>query len=244
LLAAIAAELKSDPGSSATAEPRAETTLAFMHRRLLSGGYDLYATELPHVLATGRYNCVSATVLFNCLAAEVGLDVGALRLPNHTCAELVNGAQRVRVETTCADWFAVRDRTHMFTHAIGEEAIVAGSPFDNKPQEAISDVALVAMIYYNRGVEALARKGYMQAISLNRRAISLDPRNTQARDNLLSAVNKQALSLAARKEFAAALSTIDEGLKIDSAHAALRHNQALIDGLRRNAGDAGSINER
>jgi hypothetical protein len=198
LFAAINAELKGDPSRPATAEQRADKTLAFMHRRLLSGGYDLYATELPRVLATGRYNCVSATVLFNCLAAEGGLDVGALRLPNHTCAELADGAQRVRVETTCADWFAVRDRPRLFANAIGERAIVAGSPYENQPQEAISDVALVAMIYYNRGVEALARRGYTQAISLNRRAISLDPHNTQARDNLLSAINKQALSLAAR----------------------------------------------
>jgi hypothetical protein len=244
LFAVVGAELNSKLAPTATAEQRAEKTLAFLHRRLLTNGYDLYATQLPRVLATGRYNCVSATVLFNCLAADAGLNVGALRLPNHTCTELLDGEQRIRIEATCASWFTDRDRPHTIDAVIGETPFVANLPPPSELQEAISDVALVAMIYYNRGVEALARKDYVQAISLNRRALCLDPHNTQARSNLLSAINKQALALAARNEFAAAMSVIDDGLEIDPAHQALRHNQALIDGLRRKAVDAGSKSGR
>jgi hypothetical protein len=231
LFAVVAAELKTEPGPTATAEQRAEKTLAFLHRRLLSNGYDLYATELPHVLATGRYNCVSATVLFNCLAAEAGLKVCALRLPSHTCTELAAGNQRIRVETTRADWFLVRDRAPNHADSDGE-TFVAGARTQTRPNETISDVALVAMIYYNRGVEALRRTDSRAAIELNRRALWLDPHNTDARGNLLAALGKQAIKLAARREYSAAIELVDEGLRIEPNHEPLRQNRAYIDRQR------------
>jgi hypothetical protein len=231
LFAVIAAELKSSPGAAANDEQRAEKTLSFLHSRLLSGGYDLYATQLPCVLATGRYNCVSATILFNCLAKEAGLDVRALRLPNHTCTELLDGVRRIRVEATCAEWFAARDRLRAVADSIGEAPFAASQQGQSEPHEAISEVALVAMIYYNRGVEALKRMDFEQAILLNRLALLLDAHNSSAHGNLLAAINKQALKLSARRQFAAALALIDEGLGIDPDHEPLRQNRGYIERL-------------
>ena len=236
LFAVIAAELKTNPGAAASAEQRAEETLAFLHNRILSGGYDLYATQLPRVLATGRYNCVSATVLFNSLAAAVGLEVSALRLPNHTCTELLEGERRIRIEPTCADWFAARDRPRGIADSIDELHFAASPPAQGKPHETISDVALVAMVYYNRGVEALKGRDFEQAILLNQLALTLDSQNSSARGNLLAAINKQALKLTARRRFAAALSLVDEGLAIDPQHGTLQQNRAYIDRLRTTSG--------
>jgi tetratricopeptide (TPR) repeat protein len=235
LFAVIAAELKSGPGAAANDEQRAEKTLAFLHSRLLFGGYDLYATQLPCVLATGRYNCVSATVLYNCLAEAAGLDVRALRLPNHTCTELLDGERWVRVEATCADWIAARGQPRALANTNGESPF-ASQQVQSATHEAISDVALVAMIYYNRGVEALKRRDFEQAILLNRLALTLDSHNSSARGNLLAAINKQALKLSIRRQFAAALTLIDEGLGIDPDHEPLRQNRGYIDGLRTASG--------
>ena len=45
-----------------------------MHARLLRGGYQIDATDLAGVLEEGRFNCVSASVLYCYLAGRFGLD--------------------------------------------------------------------------------------------------------------------------------------------------------------------------
>ena len=62
---------------------QAEAIFEFMHRQILHGGYDLGHTDLRRVLNDGRFNCVSATVLFNYLAGELGLDCRGAATPGH-----------------------------------------------------------------------------------------------------------------------------------------------------------------
>ncbi|MEX2142145.1 MAG: tetratricopeptide repeat protein [Pirellulales bacterium] len=236
--AALAGDLRAKLTPAQTAEQRAIATLAFLHRRLLSGGYDLAATELPHVFTSGRFNCVSATVLFNSLAAEVGLTVRALGMPQHTCSLLLDGDLRIRVEATCPDWFEARHRAGVVPSSITTHL---GSSED--PPEVgvpISDVALVAMIYYNRGVDALRHNDFEQAITLNRLALALDPENSEAKGNLLSAINKRALELAAQRHFATAIELVEHGLMIDPNHSTLRQNRVFIDRARQHATDHAS----
>ncbi len=84
---------------------RAAALLRFLHHGVLRGGYDLRATAIHDCLAGGRFNCVSATVLFNCLAAEIGLQVQTLGYPNHARSVVIADGRAIEVETTCADWF-------------------------------------------------------------------------------------------------------------------------------------------
>jgi hypothetical protein len=190
--AVLAGDLRAKLTPSQSAEQRASATLAFLHRRLLWGGYDLWATELPSVLTSGRFNCVSATVLYNSLAAEAGLTVRALGMPQHTCSLLLDGDRRVRVEATCPDWFEARHRSGRTEVS---NALHIGSASDSTDEGIpISDVALVAMIYYNRGVEALRHNDYKQAIALNRLALSLNPENSAAQGNLRTATSRLALT--------------------------------------------------
>ncbi len=53
---------------------RARRLFEFLHHRVLRGGYQLEATDLRIALDQGRFNCVSATVLFNCMAEAVAID--------------------------------------------------------------------------------------------------------------------------------------------------------------------------
>ena len=58
---------------------RAEVLFEFMHREILSGGYDAQATELTHPFDDGKFNCASATVLFTALASRLRLDCASDR---------------------------------------------------------------------------------------------------------------------------------------------------------------------
>lgn len=231
--ATMAGDLGARLTPSQSVQERAKLVLVFLHDRLFSGGYDLKATELPGVFASGRFNCVSATVLYNSLAAEAGLTVQPLRLPQHTCSVLVDGDLRVRVEATCADWF---DARHRPSAVLNPETPIVGLSTESQDEGVpISEVALVAMIYYNRGVEALRQNDFELAIARNRLALLLDTENTDARGNLLSAINKRGLELTTQKRFEAAIELVEQGLKIEPNHAPLRQNRAFIDRVRQQA---------
>ena len=58
----LVVELRGTLPADNAIEDQASAVLSFLHQRILHGGYDLQATELHHVLTTGRFNCVSATV--------------------------------------------------------------------------------------------------------------------------------------------------------------------------------------
>ena len=76
-----------------------------MHREILTGGYDPAANQLSRLFDEGKFNCVSATVLFNALAADCGLTARAIELPTHAYSVVAAGDQSLIVETTCPTWF-------------------------------------------------------------------------------------------------------------------------------------------
>ena len=86
--AALADELRRSGKVAGTPRQRAEAVFEFLHRRVFYGGYDLAYTDLRRVLDEGRFNCISATVLFNYLAGELGLDCRGLEMPGHAMSRL------------------------------------------------------------------------------------------------------------------------------------------------------------
>ena len=69
-----AAELERSGQVAGPPQAKAQAVLEFMHQRILHGGYELNSTDVALTLDEGRFNSVSASVLFNCLAARVGLN--------------------------------------------------------------------------------------------------------------------------------------------------------------------------
>ena len=101
----LAEELRSAGLDQRPPRDQVEAVFDFLHRHVLHVGYDLAATDLRQVLDHGRYNCVSATVLFNYLAMDMGLHCTALEMPGHAMSRVATPAGPVDVETTCPRWF-------------------------------------------------------------------------------------------------------------------------------------------
>src|SRR5690606_16443754 len=57
----------------------------------------------------------------------------------------------------------------------------------------ITDVQLVARVYYNRGVTRLRAKKFAQAVALTKASLRIDADNTIAHGNLLAGLNNWAL---------------------------------------------------
>lgn len=88
---------------------RVRTVFEFLRGRLLTGSYEQNYSCVAAALATGKYNCVSATVLFNALASGVGIEVLGVETTGHAKSRVVLSNATLDIETTCTDWELLPD---------------------------------------------------------------------------------------------------------------------------------------
>jgi tetratricopeptide (TPR) repeat protein len=211
LVAKAAASIEKD----IPADALATKLFAFMHREILVGGYELECTDLAATLKQGRFNCVSSTVLFNCLAERFGLDAIGMELPGHAMSRLHLNGEDVDVETTCPAWFRLQHdpqrRAALIAKTIGADVNAPGA----RPPREVSSVELVAMIYYNRGVDLLTARRFAEAAAANAKALRLDPSSDTARGNLLATLNNWAITLGAGQEYERAIDLLQQGMNLD-----------------------------
>ena len=212
--AALAERLRTAETLAESPRERAETVFDFMHRRVLSGGYELKHTDLRRVLDSGQYNCVSATVLYNYLAGRLGLDCRALQMPGHAMSRLLLPDGSLDVETTCPRWFQVKDSPERATAAVSR-TIGAAASADRSKARVVTPIQLAAMIYYNRGVDLLAENRFAEALAADAKALRLDPANRTARGNLLATVNNWSIELGNEEKYAEAVKLLRQGLALD-----------------------------
>lgn len=95
----LEAEVRSAPFQSLPETERAERILALMYERVLTQ-YEADQTGIATMLAEGRYNCVSASVLYFALAKAAGIAVAGQETPDHAFCTVTVGGRRIDVETT------------------------------------------------------------------------------------------------------------------------------------------------
>jgi len=253
-LNALVAKVLSTAQVEGKNSPQALTRALFeaMHREILTRTYSLDCTELGKVMQTGHFNCVSATILFNCLAEKAGLDVCALEMPGHALSRVkfADGIA-MNLETTCPTWFELQSdkerrmatlqvvapalatpESAMAQNAAAPPEVVAEAELPSNLRE-ISPVQLVATIYYNIGVDLLTRKCYPEAAAANIKALYLDKNNGQAWLNLLASLNNWALELAQDnngkgRQYDVATIILDQGVSLDPTYANFRSNQTFV----------------
>jgi tetratricopeptide (TPR) repeat protein len=236
----MAEELRRLDAPSHAPRERIEAVFEFMHRRILRGGYDLTYTDLRRVLDEGRYNCVSATVLLNYLASEIGLECRGLEMPGHAMSRAVLPGGTFDIENTCPRWFRLDERLRQ-----AEETQAAGAQNgprlqadrmeyekacrgDRSKAREVSAIQLAAMIYYNLGVDLLNAKHFAEAASSNAKAVRLDPKNATARGNLLATINNWSIELSNGKQFAQAVDLLRQGLAISAKFEPFAQNYVHI----------------
>ncbi len=204
-----------------------------MHRRVLRGGYDLACTDLRRVLDEGRFNCISASVLFNYLAGQCGLECRGLEMPSHAMSRVLLADGPVDVETTCPQWFSVSGTLRVpipRTESAGYGSTgphTACADYNSQARE-VSPIQMAAMIYYNRGVDLLGEKRFAEAAAANAKALRLDPKNATARGNLLATINNWSIDLGDRGEYVEAVRLLRQGLAMDAKFAAFGQNYVHV----------------
>ncbi len=124
-------------------------------------------------------------------------------------SRLVLPDETLDIETTCPKWFDVVQDDNPESHA--------------SPRQ-ITDVQLIATIYYNRGVDLLAERRFADAAAANAKAVRLDPNNATAQGNYLATINNWGIELAGTGDYAKAAELFRLGLATDSAYEAFHAN--------------------
>lgn len=309
-------------------DPLMKTQLVydFLHSTALYSKYDLNCSSVAASLDSGVFNCVSATVLFNCFASKVGLNVAALETTGHAKSRVKFSDCFLDIETTCYSWDRLPDRIRPYANKRSEQAGRSGlvdaeenlankidgvntevDSIDNlstqkkneldlagnrtelvrestgkvtfkpvvfdedpvilqtvssssssdvaenraqslnehsevgeaeggfttfgideeaplgysftrnrRPMREISDVELVATIYYNIGVDRYQSGDYDGAIASYIKAVQLSPNNQTMLGNLKATLNNWAIDIATKeKDYATAIRITELGLKLD-----------------------------
>ena len=204
------AELQTSGHVTGSVRDRVRAIHEFLHARVLTGGFRAASTTLGEAFENGRFNCTSSVILFRLTAERFGLSVGACEVPGHAYAEVAGEAGPIEVQTTCAAWFAAADdraaQRNLLRSVVGDEAAAGGE------RRHLSDLGLLAVVYYNRGVDAVEAGRYDEALTLNRTALRLDPANRAARANLLATVNNWSLEVGRRGDVGRAVALLETGL--------------------------------
>ena len=217
----LAESLRGSGTVRGTPHAQARAIFEFLHRKLLPGGYSLQASDLRQAFDYGRFNCVTATLLMNCLAQQFDLEALAIQLPGHAMSRLVLPQETLDIETTCPQWFdrAVNGRDK------GDNPIFAGTKIGTVSQpRQITDVQLIATIYYNRGVDLLAERRFADAAAANAKAVRLDPDNAIAKGNYLATINNWGIEMATTGDYSKAAELFRLGLAADPAYEAFHAN--------------------
>ena len=174
--------------SSKVPSERVLVLFEFMHRRVLTGEYQVDCNDITRTLDEGHYNCLTATIVLRCFCRHFDVPTTVVETPDHVCCRL--GA--MEIETTCAQWFST-----------------GKPPGLSLTATPISDVQLVARVYYNMGLNLAKRNQFSAATSMLRRSHELDPYHQPTEDGLASALNNWSLILADDEQFADSITVLE-----------------------------------
>ncbi|MGQ9771418.1 MAG: tetratricopeptide repeat protein, partial [Thermogutta sp.] len=234
-----------------------------LHAEILHGGYDIAASNPGEAIQTGRFNCVSASLLFKLIAEFLGFEVQVIQTPTHAYCGVK--CENVWVPVECTSPHSLDGKVNQtrpedgLRGKQGEEWTDQrwlGRPMVSRSQQQdwrtwgeggrdVSDTQLLGTIYYNRGVAALLDRQFETAVVTNLRAIQLDPESHSARDNLLASLNNWAIALAERGAYGEAAARLHLALEIRSDSGPIQANLYRVyrewqNAWRRHGGDAES----
>ncbi|MEX0703640.1 MAG: hypothetical protein WD069_16205 [Planctomycetales bacterium] len=207
---------------------RGQALLKHLHSGPLAKGYVAKQTNVSTILDEGTFNCVSSAALYNILGRRLDLDARGIEVPDHAFSILYDGIRHADVETTTAGGFnPARDRAAQdeFTRLTGFAYI----PDRHRDQRReIGEAGLVAIIYYNHGVELTAEKRYHEALLAYFRAMSLDREFDSAVKNALAVLANWGVELSREKKFEEALNVVGTGLALAPEDATLVNNHKAV----------------
>lgn len=161
-LNSIASEFLSMKNNFATEEETAEKALLFLYEKTLSD-YSTFQTRIDILLDSGKYNCVSSSVIFMYIMKKAGIECYGNETPNHAFCTIQAGEKLIDVETT--NPYGFNPGKKRSTGNSNRYYVVPARNYNNRKR--INDRRLVSLIYNNRISELQRKKQSIDAIDLS-----------------------------------------------------------------------------
>lgn len=205
---------------------RASAIHEFLHAELLTGEYRETSSELSALFEHGDYNCVSATVLYHHLCQRLDVPCEIVQWKNHVACRVVGDGESIPVEITCRDWFRAARKPTSFVRRADQG-------------RALTEVQLLSLIAYNRGVEDLHGRAFRDSLQASYLALQLDPEHDAAWNNALAAINNLALAHSQVGEYQTALKILARGRRLAPRYATFEINRRHVEYRAKTASFAG-----
>ncbi len=207
--------------------PKAKVALELLHGGVLRV-YRSDADRLHETFEYGRFNCVTAAVLYVCLCGRLGVEAAAWQAPEHVCCVVYVGSEAIVVEPTSPRWPAPEPVSPPGMSLVSSDSALHGTRATMGHARQLSLPGLAAAVYYNIGSRALFDGQFSLALQSTHKALLLDPQNEPAARNLLAAINNWAVSEARAGDTQAAARLLRFGLEVAPGHAAFKQNLDLL----------------
>lgn len=211
-----------------SADKKGESLLKFLHQGPFQQGYVSKQTNVSTILEEHTFNCVSSATLYNIVGRKLGLDLRAVEVPEHVFSILYDRQKHFDIETTTEAGFnPARDKQAQedFTKLTGF-AYIPDSNRDERRE--IGETGLLAITYYNHGVQHTQDKQYQAALMAYFRAMSMDAEFDSAVKNALSALANWSAELSRSEKFEDALRVVEVGVDLAPNDATLLNNQKAV----------------
>jgi hypothetical protein len=198
-------------GAASTPFDTGARLLRWLHAGPMAGGYSTLQDHLPALLDEGKFNCVSATVVYAVLGRRLGLDVRGVVVPAHVLAVQYDGTVSKDVETTSAGGFDGNKKYYV--------------------RREVGDLGLVAAVYRNTLARHNREGQYPEMIRAAVFAQSLDPKDGTPAEDVHKAFHNWWVSRARKDQFREALDVVALGLEAQPDNDRLRNARVDVYGL-------------
>ncbi len=196
-----------------------------IHDRLLTGHYHTDASQISSVIEIGDYNCVSSTLVFLATVRQAGFSAKPVLLPGHV---------------RCRVWLPLESRWVDIEPSVRSGHSERATNRSSGPQLAreITDVQLLAKLYYNLGIDKLRENDYREALRNAARGWKFDQQHEEAADNVIAIINNWSIVMCREHRFDDAIRLIHasqtraphpERLRDSELHAYVAWMRASID---------------
>lgn len=189
----------------------------YLHRNHLQGEYQAELCDVGQTISKQKFNCLTATILFQALCRDSGIATEAIWEPAHV---------------RC--WVHCRNDLGYLVETTAESTALAVSPRMRRGEVAarsLSSEQLLGKVFYNRGVQLLRKNAFAPALSATWTSCRLDGDDRPAHNNLRACINNWALSVSQhRGDLAQAVRLLDAGLQLDPDYEPFSRNLRLLRG--------------
>ncbi len=167
----------------------AQKIFAIMHSNIL-GEYERESTTLLDIIRRKKFNCVSATILYNLVCADLGLETKAFETPTHVYTIFSDFERRFIVENTNAMGFNIMKNLHTYSQfllqyyphdrrlEIGLDQLYA---YENSRGRPIDNTELLGLLAYNQAYFAAQKEDFVAAYEF---VLTAQQFNADSRSNI------------------------------------------------------------